>query len=72
MLWQKNSPEGGVGRRKEAEIACAPIARCSWTARAETEDEIMAKIREHVAEAHDMPDLTPELLRAVRLAIKGN
>ena len=41
-----------------------------WKTSAETEDEIMATISKHAAEAHPTIELTPELVETVRQAIK--
>ncbi len=43
---------------------------CDWKTSAETEDEIMAAIREHAAQVHPTIELTPPLVEAVRRAIK--
>ena len=43
---------------------------CDWKTSAETEDEIMATISKHAAEAHPTIELTPELVETVRKAIK--
>ena len=43
---------------------------CDWKTSAETEDEIMATVSKHAAEAHPTIELTPELVETVRQAIK--
>ncbi len=43
---------------------------CDWKTSAETEDEIMATVSKHAAEAHPNIELTPELVEMVRGAIK--
>jgi predicted small metal-binding protein len=43
---------------------------CDWKTSAETEDEIMAIVSKHAAEAHPTIELTPELVETVRQAIK--
>ena len=43
---------------------------CDWKTSGETEDEVMANIEEHAAQVHPKIDLTPELVAAVRGAIK--
>lgn len=43
---------------------------CDWKTNAETEGEIMAAIQKHAAEVHPTVELTPELVSAVRAAIK--
>jgi predicted small metal-binding protein len=44
---------------------------CDWKTSAETEDEIMATVGKHAAEAHPTIELTPELVETVRQAIKA-
>ena len=43
---------------------------CDWKTSAETEDEVMATIRQHAAQVHPTIELTPELVDVVRGAIK--
>ncbi len=43
---------------------------CDWKTVGETEDEILAAVTEHAAEAHPTIELTPELVDTVRGAIK--
>jgi predicted small metal-binding protein len=43
---------------------------CDWKTSGETEDEIMATVSEHAAEAHPTIELTPELVETVRQAVK--
>ncbi|MCK4868255.1 MAG: DUF1059 domain-containing protein, partial [Alphaproteobacteria bacterium] len=43
---------------------------CDWKTSGETEGEIMAAIQKHAAEVHPTIELTPELVGAVRAAIK--
>ena len=45
-------------------------ADCDWKTSGETEDEVMANIGEHAAQIHPDIELTPELVAAVRGAIK--
>ncbi len=50
---------------------CADVGTdCDWKTSAETEDEVMAAIRTHVAQVHPTIELTPELVGEVRAAIK--
>jgi len=52
-------------------IACADAGMdCSWTATAETEDEIMTKVGEHAKETHPDMEVTPELAAKVKSLIK--
>jgi predicted small metal-binding protein len=51
-------------------IACHDVVPgCSFTARAETEDELMAQVAAHAAHAHGVTEVTPELAAKVRAAI---
>ncbi len=43
---------------------------CDWRTSAETEDEVMATIQQHAAQVHPTIELTPDLVNAVRGAIK--
>jgi predicted small metal-binding protein len=43
---------------------------CDWKTSAETEDEILAAIRTHAAQVHPTVELTPDIMAAVRAAIK--
>ncbi len=43
---------------------------CDWKTSGETEDEVMAAIQTHAAQVHPTIELTPELVEAVRAAIK--
>ncbi len=43
---------------------------CDWKTSGKTEDEVMATIGQHAAQVHPTIELTPELLDAVRGAIK--
>lgn len=43
---------------------------CDWKTSGETEGEIMANIQKHAAVVHPTIELTPELVSAVRAAIK--
>ncbi len=45
---------------------------CDWKTSGDTEDDIMAAIQKHAAEVHPTIDLTPELVTAVRAAIKDD
>ena len=43
---------------------------CDWKTSGETEDDVMAIIQEHAAQVHPDIELTPDLVAAVRGAIK--
>ena len=43
---------------------------CDWKTSGETEDEVMASIKEHAAQVHPTIELTPDLVAAVRSVIK--
>lgn len=43
---------------------------CNFETSASTEDELMKKIKEHAASAHDIKTITPELAAKINNAIK--
>lgn len=43
---------------------------CDFTARAETEEELMQQVAAHAGEAHGMSEVPPELIDKVKAAIK--
>ena len=52
-------------------ISCADVgdAKCQWSASAETEEELMAKIQAHAKE-HGFDQVPPELAAKIQGAIK--
>jgi predicted small metal-binding protein len=53
-------------------IACnAVVPGCTFTASAETEDELLQKVAQHAAEAHGVTEVSPELAAQVRAAIQS-
>ena len=44
---------------------------CSWSATAETEEELIAKATEHVKESHKDMEITPELAEKVKSLMKN-
>ena len=51
-------------------IACGDVVPgCSFTAEAETEDQLMEKVAAHAKEAHGITVITPELVEQVRSQI---
>ncbi|HJR43285.1 MAG TPA: DUF1059 domain-containing protein [Gemmatimonadaceae bacterium] len=52
-------------------IACNDIMPgCQYKAEAENEQELMAKVARHAAQAHGITEITPEILQKVRGAIR--
>jgi predicted small metal-binding protein len=52
-------------------IACHDVVPgCSFTASADTEEELLARVATHAGSAHDVKDVTPELLDKVKRAIR--
>jgi predicted small metal-binding protein len=52
-------------------LACGDVMPgCAATFSAETEDELLAKAGPHAAEVHGITEITPEVLEAVKGAIK--
>ena len=43
---------------------------CSWSATAETEEELLAKATEHVKESHKDMDITPAFAEKVKSLMK--
>jgi predicted small metal-binding protein len=43
---------------------------CAFEANAKTEDELMKKIGEHAAKAHNITTVPPELMTKIKKAIK--
>jgi predicted small metal-binding protein len=52
-------------------MACGDVVEgCSFTATAETEAELMEKVKKHAAEQHGVEEVTPELAAKVKAAIR--
>ncbi len=52
-------------------LSCGDVMPgCDATFSAETEDELLAQVGPHAAEAHGVTEVTPEILEAVRAATK--
>lgn len=52
-------------------LSCGDVMPgCAATFSAETEDELLAQVGPHAAEAHGVTEVTPEVLEAVRGAVK--
>lgn len=43
---------------------------CDWTAKGESEEEIMGKVAQHAREAHGIEEVTPELAQKARSVIR--
>jgi len=41
-----------------------------WKATAKTEDELLKKVKEHASKAHNMKDVSPEMMEQIKKAIK--
>jgi predicted small metal-binding protein len=53
-------------------LACAEIVPdCTFTASAETEDELLKQVAAHAAHDHGVTEITPELAAKVKAAIKS-
>jgi len=44
--------------------------KCDWKVTGKTEAEIMPKIAEHAAKAHNMKTIPPDMMEKVKKAIK--
>ena len=52
-------------------ISCADTgADCSWSATAQTEEELMNKVADHAKEEHKGMEVTPELVEKIKSHIK--
>ena len=52
-------------------LSCADAgADCGWSATAETEEELMAKVTEHVKESHKDLQVNTELAEKIKSLIK--
>ncbi len=53
------------------ELACGDVMPgCDATFSAESEDELLAEVGPHAAEAHGITEITPDVLESVRGAIR--
>ncbi len=51
-------------------IACGDVVPgCTYTAEAETEEELLRKVAAHAQETHGIQEITPELVQQVRSKI---
>lgn len=52
-------------------LSCRDVGvDCDWVVRAETEEEIMRKGAEHARKEHGLTEITPEMEKNVRAAIR--
>jgi predicted small metal-binding protein len=52
-------------------FACKDVGMTDdWKESADTEEELMKKIKKHAGEVHNMKDFTPEMVDMVKKAIK--
>ena len=52
-------------------LACGDVMPgCAATFSADTEEDLLAQAAPHAAEAHGIAEMTPEVLEAVRAAVK--
>jgi len=52
-------------------ISCADVvAGCGFTAQAASEQELLQKVAAHAGRDHGIKDVTPEVLKKVKAAIK--
>jgi predicted small metal-binding protein len=58
--------------QKPKNIACGDVVPgCTFTASADTEEELVKKVIAHAAHDHGVTDITPELAAKVQAAIKS-
>ena len=54
-------------------LACGEVMPgCTATFNADTEDDLLAQVGPHAADAHGITEITPDVLDAVKGAIKQN
>ena len=64
-------PAPHVGEAKR--INCAEIVPdCSFTASADTEEELLQKVAAHAAHDHGITEITPELAAKIKAAITNH
>jgi predicted small metal-binding protein len=52
-------------------LACGDVVPgCSFMAQAETEADLLEKVKDHAAKAHAVKEVTPELAAKVKAAIR--
>jgi len=52
-------------------LSCGEVMPgCAATFEADTEEELLAQVGPHAADAHDVTEITPEVLESVRAAVK--
>ena len=52
-------------------ISCADVgADCSWSASADTEEQLMEKVAQHAKEGHPELEITPEQVEKIKSHIK--
>ncbi|QLH02743.1 hypothetical protein C5F47_03820 [Nitrosopumilus cobalaminigenes] len=52
-------------------ISCSDAGKdCGWSATAQTEEELMGKVTEHVKEEHKEIELNSESISSIKLLIK--
>lgn len=52
-------------------ISCRDAGKeCGWSATAETEEQLMQKVTDHVREEHKEIELTPENINGIKSLIK--
>ena len=52
-------------------LACNDVMPgCDATFEADSDDELMAQVAAHASEGHGITDITPEVLSAVKAAVK--
>lgn len=53
------------------QLACGDVVPgCTYVATASNEMELMQKVAKHAADAHNVQEITPELLAKVKAAVK--
>jgi predicted small metal-binding protein len=62
---------GGEEVKIMPSFACKDVGMTDdWKVKAKTEAELMQKVKEHAARAHNIKDISPEMMDTIKKAIK--
>ena len=55
-------------------LSCKELGsiECTWEGKAETEEELIQLAKEHGRDAHDITEVSPELMEQMKAAIKDD
>ena len=75
LFWSKHISRLGSHEQREGtempEFKCKDLGMdCPFEAKAWTRGSLMKKISQHAADAHNMKDISPDMLTKIKAAIK--